>query len=145
MASLIQDLQTRVTARLSSAESLRSLPILARQPRQTANDIEAAIAQLKLGVFVFPPLIGKVEPNMRSLYANEVEVRVAIFENPILNDSPLSAYDLVERILVLLHQWDPQLTNASPLHARDRSVEDRSDENLVVFDLLFLCSGAFPL
>lgn len=144
MKSLVSTLQERIAGRLSGLADLRGCAsVLARQPKQTLNDIDAAIAQLKLGVFVFPPLFRQVRPNSTGLYAEEIEIRLSCFENPALNDTPTDVHRLIEIVLYHLHLWDPGLDNVTQLYATAAPVQDASTETLVVYDVVFTCSGGF--
>lgn len=146
MSSLIHALQAAVTDRLRRLPEMQGLPVLARQPKQTLDEIEAGLAGLSLGYFVFPPLYRQIRPNSTGLFAEEIEVRVSCFENPALNDGALDAYRLVELCLYHLHHWQPlgsALPLVSMLYAREQPVSDTSTADLVVFDVVFSCSGGF--
>ncbi len=142
MPALTTEIHTRVARLLGGTPELRSIPVLVRQPKETLSDIYAAVAQLKLGCFVFPPLITQVRPNSKSLFAEEIEVRVSCFENPLLNDTTLSVQDLVRIALATLHHADLQLEAAGVLYARERPVEEQQDDTLIVYDIVFLTCGA---
>jgi hypothetical protein len=144
MASLIHELQTRITDRLARLPELAGLPVLARQPKQTLDEIEAALSGLSLGFYVFPPLYREIRQNSTGLFAEEIEIRVSCFENPALNTGELDAYRLVELALYTLHHWQPTgLAGVSMLFAKSSPVQDASTAELVVFDCLFACSGGF--
>lgn len=143
MASLILDIQERITDRLTRIPELSGLPVVARKPKQTLNEIETALAGLSLGFFVWPPLLRQVRPNSTGLFAEEIEVRVSCFENAALNTHELDAYRLVELGLYYLHHYDLKITGVSMLHARETPVSEESTPELLIFDLTFACSGGF--
>lgn len=143
MASLILQIQERITDRLSRVPELAGLPVIARKPKQTLNEIEAQLAGLSAGLFVWPPLLRQVRPNSTGLFAEEIEVRVSAFENAALNTGELDAYRLVELALFYLHHCDLKITGVSMLYAKESPVTEESTSELLVFDMTFACSGGF--
>jgi len=132
-----------VRDRLGRIPELAGLPVVARKPKQTLNDIESALAGLKLGFFVFPPLLRQVRENSTGLFADEIVVRVSAFENAALNQGPLDAYQLVELGLFYLHHYELKIPGVSMLYAKDTPVTEESTPELLIFDILFACSGGF--
>lgn len=140
MESLIYRLQDQVADRL---RRLNRAPVVARRPRQTESDLDAELAQVALGFFVFPPLLRQIRPNSTGLFAEEIEIRVSCFEQPSVNNTPLTAYHLVELGLYQLHHWQPALDLVGMLYAREQPVADTSAGELTVFDLTFVTSGGY--
>jgi len=139
-SQLVAPIQEAVFSALRARVALHDVTILKREPKQTASDIDAAIAGLKLYIFVFPPLLLEPIPSPGP-YFDKIQIRVACAENPVLNDTPLDAYQLVE----IAHQILNGLTftglqGVNALVPSNPATEPVEDEN-VRFDILYQTSG----
>lgn len=141
--SLILPLQEAVSGRLSNSGLVRPVAVVARRKGNVRNEIEAALAQLGLCLFVFPPLLRQIRPNSTGLFAESIEIRVRVIENPVLNKQAENAWSLVESTLYLLHHWSPGVVGVNQLHALSDAVRDVEDEQRVIFDCLFATSGGY--
>lgn len=141
-SELVAPIQDAVFAALRARAALHDVTILKREPKQSANDIEAAIAELKLYIFVFPALLLRPSANNPGPYFDEIEIRVRVAENPLLNDTTLDAYQLVELTHWILNGLTlTGLDGVNSLSPATPATEPVDDPSLVVFDILYRTSG----
>lgn len=141
-SSIIRPLQELIAPHLSLDPRFAAATVLVRLPKQTLNEIEAALLQLKLGILVFPPLIVRLNGNTPG-WADDIEVRVRVVENPVLNDTGVDAYDLVESLhaALMMHQFPQGDCSFAPLNPDANPTREIDDPELVVFDLVYRTSG----
>ena len=141
-SELVAPIQDAVFAALRARAALHDVTILKREPKQTSSDIEAAIAQLKLYAFVFPALLLRPNPNQPGPYFEKIQLRVRVAENPVLNDTTLDAYQLVELVHWVLNGLPfTGLTGVNALIPSEPATEPVDDPDLVAFDILYETSA----
>lgn len=141
-STLALPIRDAVHAALRARAVLHDVAILKREPKQLASEIEAAIAQLKLCMFVFPALCTRPNPNNPGPYFERIEVRVRCIENPLLNDTVLDGYQLVELGHWLLNGLRPNIRGVQALSPSSPvATEEVTDEQNVIHDLIYETSG----
>jgi hypothetical protein len=142
-SAIIRPLQALIEPHLAQDPRFAPATVIVRRPKQTLSEVETALAQLKLALLIFPPLIVRLNGNVPG-WADDIEVRVRIVESPVLNDSGTDAYDLVEGLhaALMLHQF-PQADDCdfTPLVPDAQPTREIDDPDLVVFDIVFHTSG----
>lgn len=124
---------------------LQDVTVLRREPKQIASDIEAALASLKLCLFVFPALL--LEPNANGNpgpYFERIQIRVQCIENPVLNDTTCDVYQLVEHVHWILNGVTltgvEAVKSASLFPGKPATVEV-DDPSYNVFDVIYETQG----
>lgn len=143
-STVIAPLQTAIGDKLRA--ELTTLAIVDRTKGVVANEVEAAVSKKGICLYVFPPLPQRCRPDANTLYFEEVEIRVRILEQPPLNATGFTAYELVETVLQILHLFEPTLENdnVAVVSAQEFPVEEVEDKVRVIFDVLFKCAAAVP-
>jgi len=141
-SELVIPIRDAVWSALRARAVLHGVEVLKREPKQLQSEIEAAIAQLKLCLFVFPAVLLDPNENNPGPYFDRIEIRVRCIENPILNDTVLDAHQLMEIVHQLLNGLTliglPGLNSLSGTKPGSVPVED--DQN-VIWDVIYKTSG----
>ncbi len=146
MATIATMLQNAVVASLQGYAELAGVQILARLPKQTFSDVNSAMRQTTLCIFVFPAMPGKLSANLPGYYGRIV-VRIQVSEDPALNAGVLNAYDLSEIVQRWASVTGPvQITDASgytfnPLVATEDSPRPVADLERIMYELVFTTDG----
>lgn len=110
--SVSSDFQDQVQAILVTPGALRvAAPVLKRKSKgpiakRTADlkeDIESAVNNHGLCLWILPPVGLRAEGDADSVFLSHVELRVRIGEEPALNGFEADIFDLMEDIMVALH------------------------------------------
>ena len=90
------DLQLAIEELLSAQGALRvPVEIVKRRTKNLADEIAAAAANKGLCIYVMPPLPTKADPWQPFVFFTGAEIRISIFEQPVMNTTGADAYDLV--------------------------------------------------
>ena len=101
------DLAEIIASLLKAPGALRvDLPVLVRKKKDPANEIQSAIAQHQLCIFVLPPFPTSALQGLDLVFYDKAELRIRIIEQVKLNRLPATAYDLSDDIATALH-WQP--------------------------------------
>jgi hypothetical protein len=141
-SQLVGPLQEFVFSKLTERASLSDVTVLMRQPGQIQDAVDAAIAQLAVCLYVFPPLLLTANANNPGPYFDRIQIRVRCIENPVLNATGLDAYQLVELAHWSLNGQQPtNVDGVNPLAPDPNSTREIDDPQLVIFDVLYNTSG----
>lgn len=143
--TLTKEIQDAVVGALAPLAGLAGVPLIGRRRGIITNDIEAAVAQIGVVVFVFPPLPTEVNPEAPGPYIDRYEIRVRVMEAPALNATLPDAYELAEHILRALHHLClPAVPGGNPILAARTPIVEIDDPERLIFDLIFSVSTGYP-
>lgn len=157
--SASSDLQSAICDLLRAPNALRvNVPVLDRFPGNQENDVLAATdKQTGLCIYVMP-LVEQQASSMQGgdvIFFDAAELRVRILEQPRVNPSGVTAFDLKDDIIAALH-WQPKAPGtalgailAHPLQLARKPVEliegilEESKQTLRILDVLFTATYGF--
>lgn len=146
--TIARQLQKAVVQLLQALPALDGLPVIGSKRASVASQVDEALGARGLCLYVFPGLPVDVNPNLPGPYADQVEIRVRVYENEELNNTELDAYQVAELALTGLHEsllaTFPGLEGANPIQCLARPITDVSDDTAVMFDLTFRTSVGLP-
>ncbi len=145
---ITQELQDAVVAVLGTRTALRDVAIVGRRKTNIVADIEEAIATLGgICIVVLLPLPVEINPETPGPYIQKLEIRVRVIENQALNESKPAAAEVIEEILVALHQYNfPEKLEAFGLNlftAAPRPIEEIPDPERTIYDVIFFTSCGY--
>lgn len=147
MSALCRTIQQAGHDRLASLAELGGIPKLVRLRNDVASEIEAAVAQIGICIFVFPALPTRINPELPAI-EGDWELRLRVIENPVVNSAGLpNAYEVVEAILAALHHHCPRLGGQAlnPFVAAAAPVAEVEDAERVIFDVTFTLAAGIQL
>lgn len=147
MSALCRTIQEAGHARLASVSELSGIPLLLRLRNDVASEIEAAVAQIGICIFVFPALPTEINRELAAV-EGDWELRLRVIENPAINTTGLpNSYEVTEYILAALHHHSPRLDAQAfnPFVATARPVTEIEDSERVIFDITFTLSAGIQL
>jgi hypothetical protein len=136
--SASSDLQLALEQMLSAPGALSApIPIVQRRTKDLPNDIAAASANHGLCIYVMPPLPKHfIETDGQGpLFADRVEIRIRIVEQPALNRGKADAYDILDEVQIGLH--GRLVEGITPIPLQALSSEEVSDEKVRIIDAIF--------
>ncbi len=150
MKLFFRELQEAVADRLRRKHELQGIPLFLRQSSDFESRLEETInTGLGICVVVLQPLPEKVAVATEGLSFSEIEQKILIVEDVLLNTSGQTALGLAEIISRQLHQWMPPLTDldtalvlqaTSPWDVDQKLKEGNRNE----FELKFSLTATLP-
>lgn len=143
---LIRPIQDALTAYLAGKPGLAQAKVITRKAKQTRAVLREAMANQKLAVLVFPPVLRQLNANNPGPWADLIEVRVRVVEYPDLNDQETDCEGLLEQVLIAIDGY--QLTipglKLNPLYASPSPVRDVELSDRIAYDIVYFTSGGLP-
>lgn len=138
--SLLRDYQDALVAEIARRPFFaRKVQVFSRKLKSVESEIEQAVANTGVAIFVFPPKPRKFESNIPSPTFREMEVVVRLIENPSSNQTGADAWDYWEE-LIKLHFWRPlNLPTCGALIGQSEPFQDQTmpKEDIRIFDCKF--------
>jgi hypothetical protein len=126
-------------------DSLGEAGILGRRKGNIVNDIDAAVAELSVCIYVLPGKPVKLNPNLPGPYCDAYELRVRVIENPALNETKPSAYELYEFVLRETNGIGLQIDGVtSAIWPSENNGDEQPDPERVIIDAILFCSLSLP-
>jgi len=121
-----------------------ALAILARREKEVANDIEAAIEQQGICIYVMMPMPKRATRTQNDIvFFESAECRIRVIERPKLNLGEFDGWDAMEQVILALQGINPDGIFAAPLGLMQHPVENVEDKTTRIFDVRF--DAAFQL
>lgn len=143
---LSKQIQDAVTSYLTARAALDGVTVIGKRTNDIISDIESAVANAGgVCVYVFPALPIEVKPNIPGPYVSAFEIRVRCIEHANLNTSLPDCFELVEEVLTALHlKAFSEIAGLNLLSTRPRPVEEISDSERTIYDVVFHASAGYP-
>ncbi len=135
-----------VAAQLRAWDGIpQEVEVFARKERDLSDDIDTALSQIGICLYVMPPLPLSAEYGTEFIFFSEAELRVRVMEVPLDNETDLDAYDAVEEIARCLH-WSVPLDEylEHPMSLAEHPVEIREDSARRIYDVKFILTYSLP-
>jgi hypothetical protein len=133
------DLQSAISSALEGAPGITgaNVPVLKRRPKELQSDIEAAVADFGICIFVLPPLPTHFLQGAEFIFFDRAEARVRIIEYPTMNTTGKDVYELLDAIALALHWTNPGNMLAHPLQLASHPCEMVEDKDKRILDVIF--------
>jgi hypothetical protein len=137
--------QEALAAYLQSRQCFHGITVLARRKGNIVSDIDAAVAELGACVYVLPGKPVKLNANLPGPVADAYELRVRSIENPALNETKPSAYELYEFALREITGMGLQIAGiTSAIWPAENNGDEQPDPERIIIDAIFYCSLGLP-
>lgn len=138
--------QEALVAYLKTRQCFDGITILGKKKGVITNEIDTAVADLGGAcIYVLPGKPVKVNPNLPGPYADQYELRIRCIENPALNSTLPTAYELYEFALRECNGIGLQIDAITcPLWPAENNGDEQPDPERVIIDAIFYCSLGLP-
>ncbi|MBA4136767.1 MAG: hypothetical protein C0518_05570 [Opitutus sp.] len=137
--------QEAIAAYLKSRQRFAGVTILARRRGIIQNDIDAAVGEMGAILYVLPGKPVKVNPNNPGPHAEQYEIRVRAIENPALNETQPTAYELYEGALIeLSHLTITGLEVLGMIYPAEQNGDETPDPERIIIDAIFYANAQLP-
>lgn len=114
MPTLATAVQDAVCGRLAYF-GLQGIPVHGLRRGKTYSEVAAALDAVGLAVHVLPVLSRGINGNIPGPWVDGGQLVVRVVEDPLLNQTDITRWDIMEQAITTLEGWDPAITNCHPL------------------------------
>lgn len=123
----------------------RRVPVIGRRQTNIQSDIDQAINELGGACIYVPPMLPlRFNVNVPGPLIDLAEIRIRCIENDTLNTELPTVHELVEAVVRDLAHVSLGDLPLSQLAPADRPVEEVSDPERLIYDVLWHVNGAYP-
>lgn len=122
----------RVCEEIPSGVALR-----AASPKDLLHDIEKSLEKLGIAIYVLPPITRAAQPLVPMVFFPQVELRIQIYEWPLLNTTGIDIYAARDAVMNLFQNWQPETGTDEPLTLAATPTEEVESDSERMMDVIF--------